>query len=227
MIYLYSLLTIIIFVFGLKLSQKLKSSILNPFIISLILLVSIMVAAELPYQDYYQGNWLLNKLLGISVVALALPFYEQFANIRQQWKSILLIILFATLFSMLSGVLLALVLGGNQSILASILPKSVTTPIAIAIAGEIGGESAVSAVGVTIAGITGSAFGYAILKACRIHHPQAMGLSIGAVSHALGTGRAMEIDSKIGSYSSIALVLCGVISSLFAPLVFKFTLLFL
>ncbi|QIW15779.1 CidB/LrgB family autolysis modulator [Pasteurellaceae bacterium RH1A] len=224
-IYAYGLLTVVVFVISLKISQKLKSTILNPFIIGLTFLVLILLGAKIPYQAYYEGNALLNNLLGVAVVALALPFYEQFAQIRRQWKHLALIMGFATLLSMISGGLLALLFGANEEIIASILPKSVTAPIAIAIAGEIGGQGAIAVVGVMVAGITGSAFGIALLKIFKVKHPQAIGLSMGVASHALGVARTMEIDRQTGSYASIALVLCGVLSSLVAPFVFKAVLL--
>lgn len=227
MIYGYTLLTIIVFVISVKLSQKIKISVFNPFIIGLIILSAILIATKIPYHDYYEGNYVLNKLLNVSVVALAYPFYEQFGQIRRYWKSILTVVLFATLFSMITGALFAILLGGDKAILASILPKSVTTPIAVAISGEIGGEPAITAVGVTVAGITGSAFGLTILNWIKVKNPKAMGLGIGAVSHALGTARSMEVSMKIGSFSSISLVLCGILSSIFAPLVMKILLLFM
>ncbi|HBO38433.1 MAG TPA: CidB/LrgB family autolysis modulator, partial [Pasteurellaceae bacterium] len=102
-----------------------------------------------------------------------------------------------------------------------VLPKSVTTPIAMAIAHNIGGVPSMAAVGVVVAGLQGSVFGYLILKKIGLKHAEAIGLSVGAVSHALGTVSCMQADAKAGNYSSISLVLCGIISSILAPLVFK------
>ena len=167
------------------------------------------------------GNAPLNNLLGLSVVALALPLYEQLRQIAAYWKIILSVTILASLFSMLSGALLALALGASPEIVATVLPKSVTTPIAMAIAQNIGGVPAVAAVGVIVAGLQGSVFGYLVLKKIGLKNSEAIGLSVGAVSHALGTVSCMEADAKAGSYSSIALVLCGIISSLLAPLIFQ------
>lgn len=223
-LYSYSLLTIAVFITALKLNKRLKSTILNPFILSLLALVAILFFAQIPFQDYYQGNFPLNQLLGVSVVALAVPFYEQLPQLLKHWRKISVIVLFSTLFTMLTGAGLAVLLGANPQILAAILPKSVTTAIAISIASEIGGSSAVSAVAVMVAGLTGSAFGLAILQHSKVRNTRAIGLSMGAVSHALGTARAMEYSVKAGSYASVALVLCGVLSSLVAPWVFRLIL---
>ncbi|VEB25861.1 putative effector of murein hydrolase [Actinobacillus lignieresii] len=221
MIYLYSCLTVLAFLIGQRISQKLKSSVLNPFVIALTLVITVIVIGKVPYTDYYQGNFPINNLLGVSVVALALPFYEQLPQIRKKWRQITLVVVFGTCFTMLTGVFFAVLLGASQDILAAIVPKSVSTPIAIAIATQIGGSSAITAVGVLVAGLLGSVFGFALLHRIGVRNVRAIGLSMGAVSHALGTGRCMEYSIKTGSYSSIALVLCGVLSSVLAPFVFK------
>ncbi|WP_373778666.1 CidB/LrgB family autolysis modulator [Glaesserella sp.] len=224
LIYGYSLLTLLAFFLGSRLSKRLKSSIFNPFIITLCLIVAVLLGANIPFDEYYQGNLPINNLLGVSVVALAVPFYEQLPQIRKHWKKITVIVVTATFLTMLSGILLAIAFGANHEIVASLLPKSVSTPIAIAIAKEIGGHSAISAVAVVIAGITGSAFGIAILQWLKVNNTRAIGLSMGAVSHALGTARSMEYSIKAGSYASVALVLCGILSSLIAPIMFKWVL---
>ncbi len=221
MIYLFSLLTIAAFLIGQKISQRLRSTILNPFLLALVLVIVVLVVSNIPYKDYYQGNFPLNNLLGVSVVALSLPFYEQLPQIRKKWRPISTVVLFGTFIAMLTGVLFAVLLGASEDIVAAMVPKSVSTPIAIAIAGQIGGSSAVTAVGVMIAGLFGSVFGFSILHWLGVRNVRAIGLSMGAVSHALGTGRCMEYSVKTGSYGSIALVACGVLSSVLAPIVFK------
>ncbi|MDY4595240.1 MAG: CidB/LrgB family autolysis modulator [[Pasteurella] aerogenes] len=220
MIYLYSLLTIVAFVLAIQINKRLKSVVLNTFVLSVLILVIVLLSAKVPYDTYMQGNAPLNNLLGVSVVALALPLYEQLHQIRQNWQKILLITITASLLSMFSGAILAMILGAQPDMVATLLPKSVTTPIAMAISENLGGIPSVTAVGVVVAGLQGSMFGYLILKKLNIRYFQAIGLSMGAVSHALGTVSCMENDQRAGSYSSVSLVLCGIISSLLAPLVF-------
>lgn len=111
MIYAYSILTLVVFIIGLKLSQKLRITILNPFLIALVLIITILVIFNIPYQTYYQGNYPINNLLGVSVVALALPFYEQLPKIRKKWKEIVIVTIFGTVVSLLTGITFALFLG--------------------------------------------------------------------------------------------------------------------
>ena len=115
-------------------------------------------------------------------------------------------------------------LGTSPEIAASILPKSVTTPIAMAVGGSIGGIPAISAVCVIFVGILGAVFGHTLLNAMRIRTKAARGLAMGTASHALGTARCAELDYQEGAFSSLALVLCGIITSLIAPFLFPIIL---
>ena len=115
-------------------------------------------------------------------------------------------------------------LGATPQIAASILPKSVTTPIAMAVSGSIGGIPAISAVCVIFVGILGAVFGHTLLNLMRIRTKASRGLSMGTASHALGTARCAELDYQEGAFSSLALVLCGIITSLMAPFLFPLIL---
>ena len=221
MIYFYSLLTIAAFFVALKINRYLKSMLLNTFVLTVLILVGVLLITKIPYDTYMEGNAPLNNLLGVSVVALALPLYEQLRQIAARWQAVLLTTTLASVFAMASGAAMALLLGANPEIVATVISKSVTTPIAMEVSRHLGGVPAVAAVGVVLAGLQGSMFGYLIMKKLRIKNPEAMGLAIGSMSHALGTVTVMEVDQKAGSYSSISLVLCGIISSILAPVVFK------
>lgn len=221
-LYAYSLLTLVVFVIAVKISQRWKSILFNSFVLTVMMLVILLLSSKIPYDEYFMGNAPLNNLLGVSIVALAVPLYEQLHQISRHWKSILFITLFASLFAMLSGAMLALLLGATPEMVATILPKSVTTPIAMAISESLGGIPSIAAVGVLIAGLQGSVFGLLVLRKLKTKQAEARGLAIGAVSHALGTVACMENDPKAGGYSSIALVLCGILTSILAPLTFKF-----
>ncbi|MBV7387706.1 CidB/LrgB family autolysis modulator [Pasteurellaceae bacterium TAE3-ERU1] len=225
-LWLYSGLTIVVFIVAVWISKRWRSIIFNSFVLTILMLVAILLLFDIPYDSYMQGNAPLNNLLGPAIVALALPLYEQLRQISSRWKSILLITTTASVFAMFTGAALAVLLGANQEIMATLLPKSISTPIAMAVAETIGGVPSVTAVSVVLAGLQGSIFGYVLLKKLKLKHSEAIGLSIGAASHALGTARTLELDKQAGIYSSIALVLCGIITSILAPLVFKLVLLF-
>ncbi|WP_159567464.1 CidB/LrgB family autolysis modulator [Budvicia diplopodorum] len=217
-------LTLVVFYSARLLTIKLKMPLLNPLLISLFIIVPILLLTNTSYESYLQGSQLLNELLQPAVVALAFPLYEQLHQIRARWKSIITICLIGSLSAMVSGTGIALLLGASPEIAASVLPKSVTTPIAMAVSGSLHGVPAISAICVMFVGVFGAVFGYPILNLLKITTPAARGLSIGSTAHALGTARCAEQDYQEGAYSSLALVICGIITSLAAPFVFPLLL---
>lgn len=219
-------LTLVVFFAARKLAAKLKTPLLNPLLVSMVVIIPLLVFTHTPYQHYFQGSKILNDLLQPAVVALAFPLYEQLHQIRARWKSIITICFIGSMVAMLTGTSVALLLGASPEIAASILPKSVTTPIAMAVGGSLGGIPAISAVCVIFVGILGAVFGHSLLNVMRIHTKSARGLAMGTASHALGTARCAELDYQEGAFSSLALVICGIITSLIAPFLFPLILAF-
>ncbi|PVZ87129.1 CidB/LrgB family autolysis modulator [Serratia sp. S1B] len=213
-------LTLLVFFAARKLAQWLKMPLLNPLLVSMAVIIPFLLLTGIPYADYFQGSKILNDLLQPAVVALAFPLYEQIHQIRARWKSIITICFIGSITAMITGGAIALLLGAKPDIAASILPKSVTTPIAMAVADSIGGIPAISAVCVIFVGIFGAVLGHPLLNLLKIDTKSARGLAMGTASHALGTARCAEIDYQEGAFSSLALVICGIITSLTAPFVF-------
>ncbi|MFE8102422.1 CidB/LrgB family autolysis modulator [Brenneria goodwinii] len=212
--------TLIVFFLVRWAAIRLNNPLFNPLLISMVILIVLLSLTKMPYERYFQGSEVLNSLLQPAVVALAYPLYEQLHQIRMRWKSIISICFLGSLVAMISGTLIALQLGATPAIAASIMPKSVTTPIAMAVGGSIGGIPAVSAVCVIFVGILGAVFGHIILNAMHIHTKASRGLAMGSASHALGTARCAELDYEEGAFSSLALVICGIITSLITPFLF-------
>lgn len=213
-------LTLAVFFAARKLAARFKLALLNPLLIAMVVIIPLLLLTGTPYDHYFQGSKVLNDLLQPAVVALAFPLYEQLHQIRARWKSIITICFIGSLVAMISGTLIALLMGATPEIAASILPKSVTTPIAMAVGGSIGGIPAISAVCVIFVGVLGAVFGHTLLNLMRIKTKSARGLAMGTASHALGTARCAELDYQEGAFSSLALVICGIITSLVAPFLF-------
>lgn len=217
-------LTLAVFFAARKLAARFKLALLNPLLIAMVVIIPLLLLTGTPYDHYFQGSKVLNDLLQPAVVALAFPLYEQLHQIRARWKSIITICFIGSLVAMISGTLIALLMGATPEIAASILPKSVTTPIAMAVGGSIGGIPAISAVCVIFVGVLGAVFGHTLLNLMRIKTKSARGLAMGTASHALGTARSAELDYQEGAFSSLALVICGIITSLVAPFIFPIIL---
>lgn len=212
--------TLIIFFCFHALAKKLKSPFVNSLVFSVILLLILCYFADMSYPVYRDHVTLINQLLPYSVVALAYPLYELLPRIKRSWKSLLSITLIASLLSMISGVLCVWLLGGSENIAVSILPKSVTTAIAVTLSEQQSSMPSITAFCVIFAGLTGSLLGYPILTLFKIRSAKARGLALGSVSHALGTAKALETDINDGAFSALAMVLCGVFTALLAPFLF-------
>lgn len=213
-------LSLLVFFGARKLGARFKSPLLNPLLVSMVVIIPLLVFTGTPYEHYFKGSEALNDLLQPAVVALAFPLYEQLHQIRARWKSIITLCFIGSMVAMISGTAIALYMGATPEIAASILPKSVTTPIAMAVGGSIGGIPAISAVCVIFVGILGAVFGHTLLNIMRITTKASRGLAMGTASHALGTARCAELDFQEGAFSSLALVICGIITSLIAPFLF-------
>lgn len=199
---------------------KFKLPVLNPLLISIVIIIPLLIFTGTSYNHYFEGSRILNNLLQPAVVALAFPLYEQLHQIRAQWKSIITICFAGSVIAMVTGTAIAFMMGATPEIAASILPKSVTTPIAIAVSNSIGGVAAISAVCVIFVGILGAIFGHTLFRRLRVTTKASRGLAMGTASHALGTARCAEEDYVEGAYSSLALMTCGIITSLMAPFIF-------
>lgn len=207
-----------------KLAARFKMPLLNPLLVAMVVIIPILLLTGIPYDHYFKGSEVLNDLLQPAVVALAYPLYEQLHQIRARWKSIIAICFAGSVVAMVTGTTIALLMGASPQIAASIMPKSVTTPIAMAVGGSIGGIPAISAVCVIFVGILGAVFGHTLLNAMHIRTKAARGLAMGTASHATGTARCAELDYQEGAFSSLALVICGIITSLVAPFLFPIIL---
>jgi len=222
---LWMFATLIIFYSARFFSSKFKNPINNPLLVSICVLIPVLMVLHIPYSTYFHDNFILNYLLEPSVVALAYPLYAQLHQIRQHWRVIMFGCLLGSIMSMVTGTLIALFFGATPELAATILPKSITTPLAMAVSHELGGEPSITAIVVVLAGLFGAIGGMPLAKLLRITHPTAKGLTMGTTSHALGTAAAAENDFQEGAFSSLALVICGIITSILAPFLYPLLLL--
>ena len=191
---------------------------LQPVLLSMVLLVCLLLATGLEYVEYSTSVSPLILLLGPSTVALAVPLYLNLRRIRQLLVPILVTLLVAGVFATVFGVLLGWLLGADQLVLMTLAPKSVTSPIAMLVADEIGGVAALAAVFVMITGVLGAMFGPALLDLCRVRHPAARGMAMGMTAHAVGTSRALQESEECGAFSALAMSLMGVATAVLLPL---------
>ncbi len=188
----------------------------NPLLIAAALIIGVLSLLRVPYQAYALGGNFIKMMLGPVTAVLALNIYNQRAILRENFLPVLAGCLAGSLTSVGSVLLLCRLFHVEETLAASLLPKSVTTAIAIGVAESRGGIGGIAAAAVIITGLIGAVMAPLFAKLFRITDPVAEGLSIGACSHALGTTRAMEIGRVQGAMSSIAICVCGIMTSILA-----------
>ena len=199
---------------GVWVQKKTGHPLCNPLVIATALIILFLTAFRIPYENYALGGDLMSMMLGPVTAVLALNIYNQRRLLGRYFLPVLAGCLAGTLTSMGLVLLLCRLLAVESSISASLLPKSVTTAIAIAISESRGGIPGITAAAVIIAGAVGAMFAPLMARIFRVADPVAEGVAIGAASHALGTAKALEIGPLQGAMSSISLCLCGIMTSI-------------
>ncbi|MGY3926630.1 LrgB family protein [Aeromonas simiae] len=213
-------LTVVLYSLTRTLYRHLSWPVINPVLLPTLVIVALLLMFHLPLEQYQQGTTPLTILLEPAVVALALPLYQQARQIRAKLKPILLCCLLSVVISISTTLLIGHLLGADTSMLASIATKSITTPLAMSVSQSLGGIPAIAAAIVVVVGVTGALIGFPLLKLLRVTDPEAQGLAMGACAHAVGTAASAEQGITQGAFSSLAMVVCGILTALAAPLLF-------
>jgi predicted murein hydrolase (TIGR00659 family) len=198
--------------------EKTRWTLLQPLLLSLLLIIGVLLACGLGYAEYRKSVEPMSILLGPATVALAVPMYLNLGRIRQLFWPMVLTLLIAGVLATSLGVALGWWFGAERIMLMSMVPKSVTSPIAMLVAEQIGGVAALAAVFVMITGVLGAMFGPALLRLARIEHPAARGVALGLTAHALGISRAMQENEESGAFAALAMSLMGVMTAVLVPL---------
>ena len=207
------------FLLGVWIYKRTKITLLQPLLISMVIIIPFLKATGIDYQTFYQQTRLLNFMLGPSVVALGFVLYEQIEHIRGNVLSVLTAVFVGSFVGIFSVLLIAKLFGADHILMGSLAPKSVTTPIAISLAEKNGGVPALAAAFVVICGLFGGLVGPILLRTLGIKSKIAQGLAMGSASHALGTVRALEMGALEGAISGLAIGIMGIMTALMIPLV--------
>jgi predicted murein hydrolase (TIGR00659 family) len=194
---------------------------LNPVMLSIVAIVAILASTGTRYETYFEGAQFVHFLLGPATVALAIPLYRQFDRVRRSALAVLSSIIAGSATAAVSAVGIAWLLGGSKEALASLAPKSVTTPVAMAIAEQLGGLPSLTAVLVISTGIIGAIAGPWVLDLLRVRNMAARGLAMGTASHGLGTARAIQVDEVAGAFSGLAMGLNALATAVLLPLLWR------
>ncbi|MDG4718864.1 MULTISPECIES: LrgB family protein [Thalassospira] len=211
-------ITLVAYAIGFWLYQKSnRNPICNPVVIAIALIAFVLHLTGTPYAAYFEGAQFVHFLLGPATVALAVPLFRQTATLKRALPVIVFGVLFGSLVASASTVILAWALGASPETLASLAPKSVTTPVAMGIAEEIGGVPALTAVCVIATGIVGATLGPMVMNMARLKDWRARGFAMGVAAHGIGTARAFQVNETAGAFSGLAMGLNTMATALTIP----------
>jgi len=211
-------LTVVVFYLAQSLYQKFnRTPLLHPVLTSMVVIVLLLQLLGIEYDQYMQGGQLIHFFLGPATVALAWPLYQNFDSIKKWWMPVIISVVLGVLLSATTAIYLAKWLGADVLIQLSLAPKSVTTPVALAVVEELGGLPALTAGFVIITGVVGAMFGSVIFKWMGIHDEKVKGIAMGVSAHGVGTARAWQINRTMGAYSGLAMGVAALLIAFILP----------
>jgi predicted murein hydrolase (TIGR00659 family) len=209
-------LCIFAFEAGVWINGKVKSPIANPLLIAIILVIAVLKILNIPYSQFNNGGKFISLFLAPATAALALSIFRNFITLKKNLIPILAGTAAGSLVSIASVLCMCRLFHLDSRLTASLLPKSVTTPIAIEISAQLGGLAPVTVAAVVVTGIFGAVTAPLLITLFRIKNPVAAGIAIGTASHAVGTSKALELGEVEGAMSGVAIGVAGLITVLFS-----------
>lgn len=192
-----------------------------PVLTSLLGVVGILLITKTPYETYFEGAQFIHFLIGPATVALAIPLYKHLPRLLELWRPLSITLVIGALTGLISSTLITVWAGGSSEMVVSLMPKSSTMPIAMAISDYFGGQPSLTAISVALTGIVGSIIATPVFHLLRIEDPVVKGIATGISSHAIGTARVIQINETMGAFSALAMSVTGVLTAVFMPLVIE------
>ena len=205
-------ISLIAYEIGLFLKRKLGLAILNPLLVSIVIVIMALKVFGISYEVYNASAKYISYLLTPATVCLAVPLYEQLELLKKNKVAVVCGILSGTLASLTGIFVLCMLFGFNHQQYVTMLPKSITTAIGIGISEELGGIVTITVAVIIITGVLGNMVAETVIKLAHIEEPIAKGLALGTSSHAIGTAKAMELGEIEGAMSSLAIAVAGLLT---------------
>ena len=213
-------LSILAFVIGVKIKNKIKSELFSPLLFSQVSIILLLLVFDISIDDYNEGGDIINLFLTPCASVLALTVYRKWAIIKKNFITITIATTVGVVVHMVTIITLGRLFKLDQVITNSMLGKSITTPLALSLTESLNGITALVVLGTLVAGFIGLCLSTSLIKLFRINLPIAQGVAIGSSSHVLGTTKAVEIGEEQAAISSVSLIFTGVITVLLAMIVF-------
>ena len=206
---------------GKWINKKLKTPIANPLLIAILLIIGFLSITGIDYEYYKKGGDFIAFFIGPATVAMVLDLYANLDTLKKNILPILVGVGFGTIFSFVLAIFLSKIFQIDKNLVASLIPQSITTAIAISLSEEYQGIIGLTAIVVVIRGVSGAVFAPIVMKIFRIKDPVAQGVAIGTSSHAVGTSQARLMGEIQGAMSGLSLAIAGITAVIIMPLAMK------
>lgn len=211
-------LTLGAYLFGVEVQKRIPNPLANPVLIAIVIIGITLRLLHLSYQDYFTGAQFIYFLLGPATVALAIPMVRALEHMRRGFWPMISALLAGSLIGLISGYAIVRLLGGSQAVALSMAPKSLTTPIAIAVSASIGGIPSLSAVLAIIGGVLVAISIDPVLHWLKIDEPSAKGLAAGTAGSGLGASRVIPQHTLSAAFAGVAIGANGILTAVLAPI---------
>ncbi len=198
-----------------------RNPFLQPVLLPILMLVLLLKITGFPYERYFERTTPLHFLLGPAIVALSVPLYENLRQAKSALVPVFLSVLVGGLVVTGSALALGLLFHLERLMEISLTTKSVTVPIALAVAEKIGGVATLTIVSVFTTGLTGITLTPLLLKLARIDDNRVSGFTLGLTSHAFGVARSLEYGLEAVAFATLGMTLMGCASAILVPVVFR------
>lgn len=199
------------YLIGAKAQKRIRFALCNTMIVAVTVVITVLTVFDIPYESYYEGGYFINLFVSPATVCLALGIYDKLPLLKKNLIPVMAGCITGMIACIACVWVLCRLFQVDTAVTAALLPKSVTMPIASAVSESHGGVVPITIVAVIYTGLLGNLLAPFLQKLLRADDALAMGLAIGASSHAMGTAKAIEMDKTIGAMSGLAVGVCGVI----------------
>lgn len=215
------LVTLLVFTLAVRINKALGGTpLVHPVTLSIAILIGLLLLVDMEYSTYFEGAQFIHFLLGPATVALAIPLYDHRERIRRLLMPLLLACGVGIVTAVASTLGIALAMGARLETVLSLAPRSVTSPIAMGIAEQIGGIPSLAAGLVLLTGSIGCALAPWVFRLLRITDPAVQGFALGLSAHGFGTAQAFaHIGAVAGAFSGLAMGLTGLLTAFLLPLI--------
>lgn len=217
MMLFYLILTLVIYFVAKKVYQRTNHMLFSPLLLCPIVIIAFLLSFHVPYESYDQGGHWLTLMLQPATVALAVPMYKYRKTVKKYLMELTVSVTGGAIVAIVTSMVIASFLGINSELVASLAPRSITTPIAMSVSKILGGNPSITAVFVIFTAIIGTIVTTTMLKYVPIKSPVTKGMLYGISAHGTGTAKAYELGHVEGVIASLAMIFMGIVTTFIAP----------